>query len=50
VLAGEAVSLGPAAKPVGLLLDDGGGMALRSDAHGVGKFHDLCVGHPELFG
>jgi len=50
LLTGQAVSLGAPAKPVGLLLDDGGGMAFRSDAHGVGEIHDLCVGHPELSG
>ena len=50
VLAGETVSLGAATHPIGLLLNDGGGMALGTDAHRVGQFHDLCVGHPELFG
>ncbi|HAP75181.1 MAG TPA: hypothetical protein DCR14_03780 [Acidimicrobiaceae bacterium] len=43
-------ALGAAAQAVGLLFDDGGGMALGSDAHCVGQLHDLCVGHAELFG
>ncbi len=46
----QAVALGAPTDAVGLLLDDGGGMALRSDAHRVGEIHDLYVGHPELFG
>ena len=49
MLARESVTLGSTPQAVGLLLDDGGGMALRPDAHCVGQRHDFCVGHPELF-
>jgi hypothetical protein len=46
----ESVTLGAATDSVRLLLDNGRGMGFRSDAEGVGEVHNLCVGHPELFG
>ena len=50
LLAYETIAFGASPKAIGLLLDDGGGMALGTNAHGVGEVHDLYVGHPELSG